>query len=162
MTPFITRKRVLAALAAFAIVACAPASDAQNAAGHIIVDDPWAAATNPGATVAGGYVTLRNTGAADDRLVSAASTRARGVELHEMSMASGMMRMRPVQGIDVPAGGTAALRPGGLHIMFIDIEGRYQRGQRVPVTLRFERAGAVEVEFEVRQRNAQGSSEHEH
>lgn len=154
------RAQVIAALFAAAIVAYAPPSGARNAA--IAIDDPWAAQTNPGAIVAGGYVTLRNTGTTADRLISAASPRAQRVELHEMSMSDGMMRMRPVQGIDVPAGETATLAPGGLHIMFINIDAQFRNGEQVPVTLRFERAGAVEAVFVVRPRPSGGSGGHDH
>ncbi len=156
----VSRTNVLAALAAFAVIACSPASDAQSARAAIVVEDPWAAATNPGATVAGGYVTLRNPRATPDRLISASSPRADRVELHEMSMDGGMMRMRPVTGIDVPAGASATLRPGGLHIMFINIDEQFQDGQRVPVTLTFERAGNIHTVFVVRPRPVGGGHEH--
>jgi hypothetical protein len=154
--------RVVAAsflLAAFAFV---PESAAQPRVGAITIEDPWVATTNPGAAVAGGYVTLRNEGAQPDRLISAESTRAPRVELHEMNMDNGVMRMRQVQGIDVPAGDVATLRPGGLHIMFFDIDAQFQEGQRVPVVLHFERAGDVRVDFVARPRPAPGAHDHEH
>src|SRR5690606_13871783 len=117
------------ALAAFAI---GPESAAREQAGSIVIDDPWVATTNPGATVAAGYVTLRNTGARADRLLSATSSRAERVELHEMNVTDGVMRMRPVAGIDIPPGGTATLTPGGLHIMFLDIDAPFSDAARIP------------------------------
>lgn len=151
--------RALAASFVLAAVGFMPSASALQQAGAIAIENPWIAATNPGATVAAGYVTLRNTGGESDRLVSARSTSAARVELHQMSMSNGIMRMQPVEAIVIPAAGAATLEPGGLHIMFLDIHAQYQAGARVPVTLYFERAGDVEVQFDVRPR---GSSGHEH
>ncbi|WP_167755793.1 copper chaperone PCu(A)C [Vitreimonas flagellata] len=154
--------RVVAASIMLAALALAPESAAQQRVGAITIEDPWVATTNPGAEVAGGYVTLRNAGPQPDRLISADSTRAARVELHEMNMDNGVMRMRQVEGIDVPAGGVATLRPGGLHIMFFDIDAQFQEGQRIPVVLHFERAGDVRVDFVARPRLAPGAHNHEH
>lgn len=151
---------VAAAILTSAPAACSPASDAhaQNPRSTISIVDPWAAATPPAARVAAGYVTLRNGGASPDRLVSAESPRAARVELHEMSMSGGVMRMRQVRSITVPARGVAALAPGGLHIMFIDIDAPFAEGQRIPVTLRFESLGELHTSFVVRPRRATGGS----
>lgn len=151
--------RVVAASFLLAAAFAAPESAAQQAA-TITIEDPWAGTTNPGATVAAGYVTVRNTGAQPDRLLSAASPRAARVELHEMSMSNGVMRMRPVDGIAIPAGGEATLQPGGLHIMFLEIDAQFVEGQRVPVTLRFERTGDVAVDFVARPRNRSNAHAH--
>ena len=70
------------------------------------------------------------------------------------------MRMRPVAGIDVPAGGAVSLAPGGLHIMFIDIGAQFQDGQRIPVKLTFERAGDVNTVFVARRRTHGAGHEH--
>lgn len=151
--------RLLAASFALAAIVAAPNSAAGQQAGAIVVEDPWVATTNPGATVAGGYVTLRNNGAQADRLLSAESPRAR-LQLHEMSMDGGMMQMREVAGIDIPAGGAATLAPGGYHIMFLDLTAPITNGERIPVTLHFAHQGAVQVVFVARPRN--GRSGHEH
>ena len=135
-------------------------SEAQQAPAGIVVEDPWAATTAPGATVAAGYVTLRNTSSEPAHLVSASSPRAERVELHEMSMEGGMMRMRPVDAIVIPAGGAVTLAPGGLHIMFLDINAPFANGERIPVTLQFVN-GATEVAFVARPRGAR-SGGHEH
>ena len=108
--------RALAASVVVSAVVFGGCSEAQQAPAGIVVEDPWAATTAPGATVAAGYVTLRNTSSEPAHLVSASSPRAERVELHEMSMEGGMMRMRPVDAIVIPAGGAVTLAPGGLLI----------------------------------------------
>lgn len=153
-----THSRIAAALLAFgAMAACSPppASDAKAPEGPasaaapastgITITDAKARATPDGAAVAGGYLTITNGGQDADRLVSASSPRAPKMELHEMAMDGNMMTMRAVPGIDVPAGGTVELKPGGLHLMFMDIPAPFKAGETVPVTLNFEKAGAVET-----------------
>ena len=80
---------------------------------QVQIDKPWARATAPGATIAGGYMVIRNPGAAADRLLSASSPVAAKVELHVSSNDNGVMKMREVPGYDVPAKGTFELKPGG-------------------------------------------------
>lgn len=152
--------RALAASVVVSAVVFGGCSEAQQAPAGIVVEDPWAATTAPGATVAAGYVTLRNTSSEPAHLVSASSPRAERVELHEMSMEGGMMRMRPVDAIVIPAGGAVTLAPGGLHIMFLDINAPFANGERIPVTLQFVN-GATEVAFVARPRGAR-SGGHEH
>jgi copper(I)-binding protein len=116
---------------------------------QIQVEKPWARATAPGAKVAGGYMVMRNTGAAADRLVSASSPAAAKVELHVHVNDNGVMRMREVRGYDVPAKGAFELRPGGAHLMFLDIKRPFKEGEKVPVKLKFDKAGEVSTEFRV-------------
>ena len=113
------------------------------------VENPWARATAPGASVAGGYMLLRNSGAAPDRLVSASSPAAAKVELHVHLNDNGVMKMREVRGYDVPAKGSFELKPGGAHLMFIDIRRPFKEGEKLPVKLKFEKAGERNVEFHV-------------
>ena len=113
------------------------------------IEKPWARATPPGATVAGGYMLIRNAGAAADRLVSASSPAAAKVELHVHLHENGVMKMRQVPGYDVPAGGAFELKPGGAHLMFVDIKRPFKQGEKLPVKLKFEKAGELSVEFEV-------------
>ena len=104
----------------------------------------------PGQAVGGGFVTIVNGGAADDRLVSVASPAADHVEIHEMTMENDVMKMRPLKdGVPVAAGATVELTPGGLHLMFMGVKTPFHEGDSVPVTLTFEKAGAVEVTFPV-------------
>lgn len=97
------------------------------------------------------YMTLVNNATAPDALVSAATDVAEVVELHTVQMDDGVMRMRPVQQIDVPAGGSVALEPGGFHVMLIGLTQDLNEGDQVTLTLNFQNAGPVEVSAEVRQ-----------
>jgi len=116
---------------------------------QIRIEKPWARATAPGAKVAGGYMVIRNTGATVDRLVSAASPAAAKVELHVHINDNGVMKMREVPGYDVPAKGAFELKPGGAHLMFMDIRRPFKEGEKLPVKLKFEKAGEVSAEFQV-------------
>jgi len=113
------------------------------------IEKPWTRATAPGASVAGGYMVIRNAGSAADRLVSASSPAAAKVELHVHVNDNGVMKMREVRGYDVPAKGSFELKPGGAHLMFMNIKRPFKEGERLPVTLRFEKAGEVNAEFQV-------------
>ena len=117
--------------------------------GNLEIDAPWARATPPGASVAGGYASIRNRGAAPDKLVAASSPAAERVELHLMSMQGNVMKMQQVHALEVPAGGELALKPGGAHLMFVGVKAPFKMGERVPVMLRFEKAGEVEVQLSV-------------
>lgn len=100
----------------------------------------------PGQPVGGGFVTIHNTGAADDRLISAESPSAGRVELHEMVMQNDVMKMRQLNdGIPVPAGTTVELKPGGLHLMFMDVKKPFVEGETVDLKLTFEKAGTVDL-----------------
>ncbi|HRE43715.1 MAG TPA: copper chaperone PCu(A)C [Terricaulis sp.] len=152
-----------AAAASLLLAAIAPFPSAQaQTHGAIAIHDPWVGTTSPGAEVAAGYVTLHNNGAAPDRLLSATSSRAARVELHEMRMDDGVMRMRQVHAIALAPDAHVTLAPGGLHIMFFGVETPIVAGERISVTLMFEQAGAVEVAFIARPRHTQRSAGHGH
>lgn len=116
---------------------------------QIQIDKPWARATAPGAKVAGGYMLINNSGPAGDRLVGASSPAAARVELHVHINDNGVMKMREVPGYDVPAKGSFELKPGGAHLMFMEIKRPFKEGEKVPVKLKFEKAGEVNAEFHV-------------
>jgi len=116
---------------------------------QVEIEQPWARATAPGAKVAGGYMVIRNPSAAPDRMVGASSGAAERVEMHVHVNEGGVMKMREVKGYDVPAGGSFELKPGGAHLMFMDIRRPFKEGERVTVKLRFEKAGEVSAEFHV-------------
>jgi copper(I)-binding protein len=120
----------------------------QSKDGSIRVDTPWARATVSGQRAGGGFLVIENKGRAD-RLVGATADVSRTVELHTMSTENDVMRMRQVDAIDVPARGKVELRPGGLHVMFIDLKAGLKPGDTFPVKLRFEKAGEVEVRMKV-------------
>ncbi|WP_431269255.1 copper chaperone PCu(A)C [Dankookia sp. P2] len=148
------RRRLLLAVAALLpILAPLRPSAAQQPSGSVIeVERAWTRATGPTAQTAIAYVALRNRGAAPDRLLSASSPDARAVEMHETTMEGGVMRMRPVEGgVAVPPGGIVRLEPdgGGVHLMLVGPTHPFARGERVPLTLTFERAGDVRVEMTV-------------
>jgi copper(I)-binding protein len=126
-------------------------------AASLSVTEPWAALTPAGAKVGAGYFNVTNPGAVADRLVSAVSPRAKSVELHEMKMDGAMMSMRPVAGgVEIPAGGAVKFAPGGYHLMFMDIDAPFADGQEIPVTLTFEKAGAVDASLKVAAAGASG------
>ena len=119
-------------------------------AGSLLIENPWARATPSGAKVAGGYVRITNTGSEPDRLVGLSSAIAGRGEVHEMSVTEGVMRMRPVdRGIEIKPGATVELKPGGFHLMFMDLRSGLKEGATVSGTLVFDKAGPVEVTFQV-------------
>jgi copper(I)-binding protein len=157
--PMSMSQRLLAA------VALALAAAAAGAAGEraLEIRNPQARATAPSQPTGGGYFAIVNTGREADRLVGAsAPTVADRVELHRMQMEGDVMRMREVGTIDVPAGQTVELRPGGLHLMLMGLKKPLVAGQAFPVTLRFEKAGAVEVQMQVVAPGAEGAAAHKH
>ena len=116
---------------------------------QVQIEKPWTRATAPGAQVAGGYMTITNAGAAD-RLVAAYSPAAAKVELHTHINDNGVMKMREVPGgYEIPAKGSFELKPGGAHLMFMNLKAPLKEGDKVPVTLKFEKAGEVKAEFQV-------------
>ncbi len=125
-------------------------------AGPITIIQPWTRAAGANATGAG-FMTIRNAGAVD-RLVAARSAAARTVELHTHIRDGDVMRMRPVAAIEIPAGQTATLAPSGFHLMLIGLVAPLRPGERVPVTLTFERAGEVTVQLIVERAGARGPS----
>lgn len=143
------RAGLLACLAT-ALLPASPSSAHDFRAGDLVINHPWSRAVGARAPTAAGYMSIVNRGSAPDRLISAETPMAESVEAHEMSMTDGVMRMRPMpEGIPLPPGGTAWLRPGGMHLMLVGPTRAFVPGERVPLTLRFERAGAVTVELEV-------------
>jgi copper(I)-binding protein len=123
----------------------------------IVVSQGWSRATPKGAKVAGGYLTIENRGTAPDRLLSASSPAATTVEIHQMTMQDGIMTMRPLeQGLTIPPDEIVTLAPGGSHIMFIGLAAPFEEGQRIPVSLNFQRSGTIEAIFDVGSVGAKG------
>ena len=136
-------------LAGLLIATGAPAF--AQTAGALTVTDTWSRATPGGAKVAGGYVTIANTGPAADRLTSVTSAIAGRGEVHEMAVKDGVMTMREMAGgIAIPAGGSVTLKPGGLHLMFQELKQPLREGEKFEATLVFEKAGPVKATFDVR------------
>jgi copper(I)-binding protein len=122
--------------------------------GSIKIEKAYTRSTVPGQMAAGGFMKIENKGAAD-QLISASSPVAAEVQLHEMAMDGNVMKMRQVKDIVVPSGGEVELKPGGLHLMFMNIKAPLAAGETVPVKLKFAKAGEVEVKMPV---NAMGQS----
>lgn len=129
--------------------------------GALRIEAPWTRAALEGRQGAG-FLVIRNGGAAADRLVAATSPVAGRVELHTHIRDGDVMRMRPVDGIPVPAGGSVALQPGGLHLMFTGLNRALVAGETIPVTLRFAEAGEVTVGLRVEAAGARGPAGHGH
>lgn len=145
-----------AVLAAAAIVALGDGASAHEyKVGPIEIGHPWTRATPKGASVAGGYLKITNTGTQPDTLTGGSAEGAGRVEIHEMSMEGGVMKMRPLPGLTVKPGETVELKPGSYHVMLMDLKGPIQQGKNVKGTLTFEKAGKVEIEYAV---EAAGSS----
>jgi len=142
--------RRLTVFFAAVLLAAIPAAAHDYTLGTLQIVHPWTRATPASAMAGGGYVTLINKGGAADRLVSVRSAAADKVEIHEMKMDGNIMRMRELaDGLELPAGATVTLMPGGYHIMFMGLKAPFQEDGRVPVTLVFENAGPIDLEFVV-------------
>ncbi|HEY8576126.1 MAG TPA: copper chaperone PCu(A)C [Devosia sp.] len=157
--------RLLRAAFAAAILLATPAF-AHNGVVHlgpINISKPFTRATLPNAPVGGGFFTIENTGTEADRLVSATSTIAKDTQIHEMALQGDVMKMRKLpDGLEIPAGETVALAPGGFHLMFMGINQPLVEGETVSITLTFEKAGTVELELPVLGSAADGAEAVEH
>jgi len=131
--------------------------------GDLELTGAFTRAMAPNAKTGGGFVTITNIGKRDDRLISAQSPVAGIVQLHKMSMQDDVMVMREQKdGIPIPAGKTVMLKPGGLHIMFMQVLTPFVENDIVPVTLQFEQAGDVQILLEVGGLSARGPRHTEH
>ena len=128
---------------------------------QVVIEKPWARATAPGATVAGGYMIIRNSGGSPDRLVGASSPASAKVELHVHLVENNVMKMRQVPAYAVPAKGSFELKPGGAHLMFVGIKRPFKEGEKVAMKLNFEKAGEVNADFHVGQLTG-GAPAHKH
>lgn len=144
--------RALLSFVISALLLSLPSAHAQTfSKGSIEVQAPWSRATPGGADVGAGYLAITNKGVTSDRLLSFTTEIAGQPEVHEMAMDGGVMKMRPLpKGIEIPAGATIKLEPGGYHLMLLKLKKPLVQGQRYKATLVFEKAGPIEVDFEVR------------
>jgi periplasmic copper chaperone A len=147
--------RTLSAIAGLVTSLLVAAALAQPAAapikaGALQIEAPWLRATPGGAKVGAGYLRITNTGTEPDRLTGASMPLAGRGEVHEMTMQNGVMKMRGLgEGLTIDPGKGVELKPGGYHLMFLDMKGALKEGQMVDVTLMFEKAGNVTVPFPV-------------
>ena len=120
---------------------------------QVSAEHPWTRATPPGAKVGAGFVTLKSAGAAD-RVIGATSPVAGRVEMHVTIREGEVMRMREVRTLEIPAGGTFELKPGGAHLMLVDLKRPLKQGGKVPLTLQLEKGGALALEMTVEEMGA--------
>ena len=138
---------MLAAAAALALASC---SDGKTGPAAIQVRDAWARATVPGQSSAAAYLTISNTGAGGDRLVSVSTPIATSATLHSSTSEGGVMRMRMLpEGIAIPAGATVKLEPSGNHAMLTGLSAPISKGSSFPLSLRFERSGERQISVRV-------------
>jgi periplasmic copper chaperone A len=134
----------------------APAQAEDIKAGDLVISQAWSRATPSGAKVAGGYLTIENKGSSPDRLVGGSGNVAGKLEVHEMTTENGVMKMRPLEkGLVIEPGKTVKLTPGGYHLMMFDLKNPLKQGDKVPVTLEFEKAGKVTLSLDVQAVGAQ-------
>jgi len=147
----------------YAAAVCAALSFALPAAAQVIVSDPWIRGTVPQQMATGAFMQLKS--AKDAKLIEARSPAAGVVEIHEMTMENNVMRMRAVQALALPAGRTVELKPGGYHMMLMDLKQQMREGETVPVTLIVESGGkreTVEVKAKVRAATASADMKKQH
>ena len=142
---------------AFFIAATSSAALAQ-----VTVKNPWTRATASAQTVAAGYLEIVNTGRTADRVIGASTPAAERIELHVVGLEGEVMKMREVKSFEVPAGGRMELKPRGPHLMIMGIKRAFKKDERIPVTLRFEKAGDVAIELVVGGIDTQVESKHKH
>jgi hypothetical protein len=119
--------------------------------GDLVLSGIWTRATPRGAKVAIGALKITNNGKEADRLIGGTASVAGRFEIHEMSMEGNIMKMRPVAGgLQIKPGATVELKPGGYHVMFMDLKEPFFEGQSIKSTLHFEKAGKIDVSFAVR------------
>jgi hypothetical protein len=128
----------------------AAASGPQFKVGDLVVTAPWSRATPKGAKIGAGYLTIRNNGTAPDKLLGVDTEVAGKADVHEMSMKDGVMHMRPLTGgVVIAPGKSVTLSPSGFHLMLMDLKKPLEQGQSFDATLRFEKAGPLQVKFQV-------------
>jgi periplasmic copper chaperone A len=132
-------------------------------AGDLVISQAWSRATPGGAKVAGGYLTIENKGTVADKLVGVSADIAGKAEVHEMAMDNGVMKMRLLdKGLVIDPGKTVKFAPGGYHLMLQELKGSFKQGDKVPVTLQFEKAGKVTVSLDVQGVGAQAPGDSGH
>jgi copper(I)-binding protein len=135
---------------ALALLAAAPAQATDYDVGSILITQPWARATPKGAASGVAYMTVTNNGKTPDRLTCVSSDASVQCQIHTMTMENGVMMMRPVEGgLEIKPGETVTLKPGGFHVMLVNLKHPLEQGNTVKATLKFENAGTVDVEYPI-------------
>lgn len=153
-------RKIVTGMAGMALAACLHATLARAEdvkAGDLVVSQAWSRATPNGAKIGTGYFTIENKGTTADKLIGVSGDISDKIEVHEMSMNNGVMKMRPVDGgLVIEPGKTVKLGPNGYHLMIMDLKSPLKQGGKLPVTLEFEKAGKVAVTLDVQGIGAQG------
>lgn len=145
-----TTLKLFTAFAVAATVAM-PALAEDVSSGDLTLGQPYMRATPPNAKVAGGYMTITNSGSRADTLTGGSADFADEIQVHEMAMEGDVMRMRHLEGgLEIPAGGEVVLKPGSYHLMFMGLGERMLEGETRSATLTFEKAGEIDVDFPVK------------
>jgi len=152
--PAMPASRTAVALAALFLVSCAPEKSQPP---EISISETWSRATVAGQSTAAVYLTIPNKGGGDDKLLNA-STPIGQATLHSSTMDGGVMRMRPLETLDIPAHSTVQLKPGGTHIMITGVKQPLIAGSRFPLALRFARSGDRRIDVDVRPASTAGES----
>ena len=148
--------------ALFVAAALSTGAFAQNAnVGTISIGHPWARATPGAVKNSAAFMVLVNNGAAD-RLIAVSGDVAKDIQIHSMITEAGVMKMREIKALDIPANGTAELKPGGFHVMLIGLKDGLKDGEKFPLKLKFEKAGEVTVQVTVEKPGAHDHAEHKH
>ena len=151
----LSRTAILLSTLAVLFATSARAEDVK--AGDLVISQGWARATPAGSKTGGGFLTIENKGSTPDKLIGASADVAGKTDVHEMKMDGGVMKMRPVEGgLTIDPGKTVKLAPGGYHLMMTDLKKPLKQGDKLPLTLQFEKAGKVSVTLDVEGVGAQG------
>ena len=138
------------AFVALLIAFADPAFPQATATSTITIEQPWARATASGAQTGAVYMTLDNKASSPDRLTGASSDVADKLQIHEIKVENGVMQMRELAGgLSIPAGGSVMLKPGSYHVMLIGLKKPLTAGEKIPLTLTFEKAGNISVTVSV-------------
>jgi periplasmic copper chaperone A len=155
------RKEWIAAAAAF-MLASAGAQANEYKLGDITVEHPWARPTAGNTGLGAAYFVLKNGGEQTEVLKSVSSPDADIAQIHENINENGVMKMRPVEGLKIPPGGTVAFEPGGYHVMLIGLKHDLEEGHSIPLKLTFAHAGSVDVEVKIEKKPEEAGGMHEH
>jgi hypothetical protein len=149
-------KQVLLAFAIVCVGSCPVLAD-EVKAGDLVISQAWSRATPTGAKAGAAYLTIANKGGTPDRLLGGSADVAGKVEVHEMAMSGGVMKMRPLEkGLEIDPGKTVKLAPDRYHLMLTELKSPLKQGEKLPITLEFEKAGKVMVSFDIGSVGAKG------